>query len=137
MPFFSKFFGKSSTKQHKKKNPSYFSTLELFIIYKGDADSDSHEDDMYTELEDEFWVYRSLGESGVLSSYWAKDYGVPLPAFPEYPVIGVFKFTAYKGLKEGYKHPLLISSNKEEVKQFFEDYERTYQRIDMEDKKRS
>ncbi|KSU64641.1 hypothetical protein AS034_02045 [[Bacillus] enclensis] len=125
MAFFSKLFGKSrSPKQPKGKDPSYFSTLELFIIYKGDADSDSHEDDVYTKLEDEFWGYRSLGESGVMSSYWAKDYGVPLPAFPKYPLIGVFKLTAYKGVKEGYKHPLFISSNKEEVKKFFEEYEK-------------
>ncbi|WP_175991530.1 hypothetical protein [Bacillus sp. Marseille-Q1617] len=132
MAFFSKLFGKSSSpKQPKGKDPSYYSSLELFIIYEGDADSDSHEDDLYTELEDEFWVYRSLGESGVMSSYWAKDYGTPLPAFPEYPLIGVFKLTAYKGFKEGYKHPLFISSNKEEVKKFFEEYEK-----EMEQKNR-
>jgi hypothetical protein len=133
MALFSKLFGKS---KHKEKDPSCFSTLELYIIYKGDADSDSHEDDIYTELEEEFWVYRSLGESGVMSSYWANDYGVPLPTFPEYPLLGVFKLSAYKGIKKGYKHPLLISSNKEVVKQFFEEYERKQQRKEMEDTNR-
>mgnify|MGYP001428501437 CR=1 FL=1 len=127
MAFFSKLFGKSSSpKQREEKSPSYYSTLDVFIIYEGDADSDDQEEDKYTDLEDELWVYRSLGQSGVMSSYWAKNYGIPLPTFPEYPLIGVFKLTASKGFIEGYKNPLFISSNKEEVKQFLEEYEKIH-----------
>lgn len=126
MAFFSKLFGKSSSpKQREEKIPSYYSTLDVFIIYEGDVDSDEREDE-FTDLEDELWVYRSLGESGVMSSETAENYGIPLPAFPEYPLIGVFKLNASKGYTEGYSKPLFISSKKEEVKQFLEEYERTH-----------
>jgi hypothetical protein len=63
-----------------------------------------------------------------MPSYWAKDNALPLSAFPEYSLKGIFKLSAYKGIKEGFKHPLLISPNKDEVKQFIEDCERRQQR---------
>ncbi|WP_433747824.1 hypothetical protein [Falsibacillus pallidus] len=126
MTLFSKLFGKSSLKEPEEKKPSYTEDLELYIIYDSVAFADVNEDEIYQDLENEFRVYASLGESGVVSSHEAKEYGIPLPALPEYPVIGVFNFSAYKGYKEGYKHPLFLSSDKEEVKRFFEEYERTH-----------
>ena len=122
MGFFSKLFGKSSTEQ-EEENHSYDSILNLIIIYKGFKDTDEQAD-KYSDLEDELWVYECIGASGAMSSETAKQNGIPLPVYPEYPVIGIFDLYMSKGNVEGYKKPLIISSKKEEVKHFLEGFER-------------
>jgi hypothetical protein len=125
MGLFSKLFGKNSTKQEEVKRQSNDSILDFIIIYKGYEDSDEQAD-RYTDLEDELWVYDCIGTSGAMSSETAKKYGIPLPVYPEYPTIGIFQLTANKGNVEGYTKPLFLSSKKEEVKRFLEQYERTH-----------
>lgn len=124
MGFFSKLFGKSSTEQQEERH-SYDSGLNLIIIYKGFKDSDEQAN-KYSDLEEELWIYECIGTSGTMSSETAKQYGVPLPMYPEYPVIGIFYLYMCKGHEEGYTKPLFISSNKEEVKRFLEDFDRKH-----------
>jgi hypothetical protein len=122
MGLFSKLFGKSNTEQ-EREHRSYDSALNLIIIYKGFKDTDEQAD-KYSDLEDELWVYDCIGASGAMSSETAKQNGIPLPVYPDYPVIGIFDLYMSKGHVEGYKKPLFLSSNKEEVKQFLEGFER-------------
>ncbi|WP_338450161.1 hypothetical protein R4Z09_29255 [Niallia oryzisoli] len=125
MGFFSRFFGKSNTKQLEEERNSHDSQFDLIIIYKGYKDSDEQAD-KYTDLEDELWVYDCIGTSGAMSSETAKQYGIPMPAYPEYPLIGVFELVVKNGQTEGYSKPLFISSKKEEVKRFCKEFERTH-----------
>ena len=122
MGFFSKLFGKSSTKSTRGTVIAIRRALHLIIIYKGFRESDE-QSDKYSDLEDELWDYESIGTSGTMSSETAKQYGIPLPVYPEYPVIGIFDLYMSKGHEEGYTKPLFLSSNKEEVKRFLEDLE--------------
>ncbi|MBB6448013.1 hypothetical protein [Bacillus benzoevorans] len=124
MGFLSRLFGKSSTSQRVERQ-NYESALNLIIIYKGFRDNDEYAD-KYSDLEDELWVYECIGASGAMSSETAKQYGIPLPVYPEYPVIGIFDLYMSKGHEEGYTKPLFISSNKDEVKRFLKDLERKH-----------
>jgi hypothetical protein len=126
MSFFSKLLGKSSTMPQKKEQHNYDSVLDFIIIYKGYEDSDNLAD-QYTALEDELWGYDCIGESGAMFTETAKKYGIPLPMYPDFPLIGVFDFHTNNGNKKGYENPLFISSKKEEVKCFLEEYEKNHE----------
>ncbi|MDX8363023.1 hypothetical protein [Cytobacillus sp. IB215316] len=123
MGFFSKLFGKGSPKQQETERHSYNEILEFIIIYKGNTDSDEQAD-KYIDLENELWMYDCIGQSGAMSSKTAKEYGMPLPTYPEYPLIGVFDLSESKGYPEIFTKPLIISSKKEEIKRFLEEFER-------------
>ncbi|HHY71919.1 MAG TPA: hypothetical protein GX497_01545 [Bacillus bacterium] len=122
MGLFSKLFGKDGTKQQKEEH--HGSALDLFIIYKWYTDNDEQAD-KYQDLVEELWAYDCIGAYGAMSSETAKQYGIPMPDFPEYPIIGVFDLEFIKGSTEGYTKPLFISTEKDAVKQFLKEYGRT------------